>query len=343
MQPAEQWLLALADPEPKKLVFPRRKLDADGIMMLCLLADLHGVLPAVWSKLEKLFAGNGSELLAPNQNVEQILTEFAPVQKRLAERAAMAMFLGAETKRLLGKFSNAGASGIALKGIDFATRLYAQPSLRLFVDIDLLISAKDWETILAVMTQQGYAPHETELKYTTGYAERTWEHPAMPGAMVEVHDNLVNSPTIRRGVSTRLEDLPLEKLPDGTLRPTPAGLLIIATVHAAASHSFDKLQHLCDITQIARNKAGAIDESELKNAIAKTGAGFCVAAGLDLAARTFNDSSCAELLQRLDLHWPRWLARRLVTPLVVVRSQGRRRAGLSWRRQWLRQMLKRRR
>ena len=99
------------------------------------------------------------------------------------------------------------------------------------------------------------------MKYAGRLSERSWEHPAMPGAMVEVHDNLVNSPTVRRGVSVRLEDLPLERGPDGRLRATPAGLLIIAAVHGAASHGFEKVQHLCDIAQVVRGRAGPVDET----------------------------------------------------------------------------------
>ena len=344
MQPIEQWLLVLADPEPHPQVeLPRARLAADDVMRLCLLAEQHGVLPSVWTRLEKILKENPACLLGREVNQEKILAGLEPVRRRLAERAAMAMFLGAETKAVLRRLSDAGTPVIVLKGMDFATRLYAPPSLRPFVDIDLLVRGRDRERVSAAMTAAGYVPRETELKYATGYAEWTWEHPAMPGAMVELHDNLVNSPTLRRGVSVRLEDLPLGPGADGVFRPTPAGLLIIAAVHAAASHSFDKLQHLCDIAQIVRQRAGGIDETELRNCATKTGAEFCLAAGLDLTARTLGDSASAELLGRLALRWPRWRARRLVTPAVVVRSQGLRRAGVSWRRQLLRQMLKSRR
>jgi hypothetical protein len=194
--------------------------------------------------------------------------------------------------------------------------------------------------VRAAMSRLGYAPVETPMKYATGYSEQTWEHPSIPGALVEVHDNLVNSPTVRRGVSVGLEDLPLERGTDGQLRATPAGLLVIAAVHGAASHSFDKLQHLCDIAQIVRGRAGPIDESSLRECVAKTGAGFSVAMGLDLTARALGEKTAANLLARLQPRWPRRMARVLITPALVVRSQGQRRRGGSWRRQLLRQMLK---
>ena len=161
--------------------------------------------------------------------------------------------------------------------------------------------------------------------------------------MVEVHDNLVNSPTVRRGVSVRLEDLPLERGPDGRLRATPAGLLIIAAVHGAASHGFEKVQHLCDIAQAVRGRAGPVDEKSLRECVAKTGASLSLATALDLTARSLNEPACAQLLGRLGLRWPRRIVRLLMTPAVVVRSQGAHRRGVTWRRRMLRQMLKSRR
>ena len=117
----------------------------------------------------------------------------------------------------------------------------------------------------------------------------------------------------------------------------------MAAVHGAASHSFDKIQHLCDIAQIVRGRAGTLDLEIVNRCLGKTGAAFSVAAGLDLTARAFNDLACAELLEKLNFSWPRRIARLLVTPALVVSSQGPRRRFGSWRRQLLRQMLKSRR
>jgi hypothetical protein len=343
MQPAEYWLLTLADPERQGIEWPRKRLDTQGIFSLCLLAELHGVLPNVGNQIERLLAENPERLMDAAQTGSKILPQLEPMRRRLAERSAMSLFLGAETRKLVRELKGQGVKIIVLRGMDFASRLYAQPALRPFIDVDLLIHEKDWKNVSSTLARLGYLPREIQLKHAEGYSERTWEHPTMPGAMIEVHDNLVNSPTVRRGVSVRLEDLPLERDAKGFFQPTPAGLFIIAAVHSAASHGFDKLQHLCDIAQIARSRAGRINESELRECAAKTGAGFCVAVGLDLAARAFDDSASAELLARLNFRWPRRFTRWLVTPALVVRSQGPRRYAGSWRRQLLRQMLKSRR
>jgi hypothetical protein len=342
MTAPEQWLLALADPEYLRGNLPRQRLDTENVVSVCVHAELHGVLPATLKQVDRLLHSQPEKILSTPGSNSEVIAVINPMRKRVAERSAIALFLGAESRKIPDELRAAGAEAIVLKGADFATRLYTPPVLRPFIDVDLLVRVGDWDCVSATMSRLGYAPRETSLKYASGYSERTWEHPAMPGAMVELHDNLVNSPTIRRGVSVRFEDLPLERGADGQLRATPAGLLIIASVHGAASHSFDKLQHLCDIVQIVRGRAGRIDEASLRECMARTGAGFSVAMGLDLTARTFNETAATDLLARLKLRWPRRTARLLITQALVVRSQGPRRRGVSWRRQTLRQMLKNR-
>jgi hypothetical protein len=343
MRPEEEWLLALADPEGARGFLPGRRLNVPGVVSLCLLANRHGVLPAVLRQVECLLRDEPAKLLADARAVSEVSQAMGQVKSRLAQRSAIAMFLGAEAQRLVGEFAAAGAETIVLKGVDFAVRLYAHSALRTFGDIDLLVRMGDWKAVEATMARLGYSTRETRLKYAGGYSERTREHPEMPGAMVEVHDNLVNSPTIRRGVSVRLEDLPFEHGPDGRPRAAPAGLLIIAAVHGAASHGFEKVQHLCDIVQVVRGRAGPVDEKSLQECVAKTGAGLSLATALDLTARSLNEPACTQLLGRLELRWPRRMVRLLMTPAVVVRSQGAHRRGVTWRRRTLRQMLKSRR
>ncbi len=338
-----RWLFALADPESVPDGYPVERLDLERARDLGLLANAHGVLPAVLDRMDHLLHSDPGRFLTVQSGMAETWAALTPLRERLAQRAAMALFLEVEANLLLKHLTAAGAKAILLKGPDFAARLYSRRALRTFGDIDLLVRPDDWDCVAATMASRGYLSRETPLKYAGGYAERTWENPAMPGAMVEVHDNLVNSPTVRRGVSVGLEDLPLERGTGGELRATPAGLLLIATVHGAASHSFDKVQHLCDLAQIVRGRAGTIDETSLRECAARTRSEFCVALGLDLTARALNAGAPAELLNRLDWRWPRRRARLLITPGVVVRSQGKRRHYESWRRQLLRQMLKSRR
>ena len=339
----EPWLLALCDPENPCRNPPRQKLGVQNILLLCLHAELHGVLPAVLKKIEHRLRQEPGTLLVQADLSSAALTAIQPLQKRLAEKAAIVLFLDTELRRIMAEIHAASAVAMPLKGSDFATRLYQPPALRSFGDVDLLIRAGDREAVRTVMARLGYVTQEEPMKHAAGYSEQTWEHPAMAGALVEVHDNLVNSPTIRRGVSVEFEDLPMERGPHGHLRPTPAGLLVIAAVHGAASHSFDRLQHVSDIAQIVRGRAGAVDEASLRECLARTGAGFSVALGLDLVGRIFDEQAAMDLLARIKPRWPRRVTRLLITPASIARSQGQRRRGTSWRRQMLRQMLKSRR
>ena len=299
--------MTLADPKFQADHLPRQKLKAAEVAPLCVLSEMHGVLPATLERLDWMLRNKPELLLsAPGLNLE-ILASLQPMQKRLTERAAIALFLGAESRRIQLELRATGVEAMLLKGLDFAGRLYAPPALRSFNDIDVLVRASEWEGVAATLARLGYLPQETPMKYARGYSERTWQHPAMPGAMVEVHDNLVNSPTVRRGVSVRLEDLPTQRASDGLLRARP------------------------------------IEEAALRECLEKTGAGFSVALALDLTARTLNETAAAELLARLKPRWPRRLARLLITPALVAQSQGPRRRAGSWRRQTLRQLLKRRR
>jgi hypothetical protein len=343
MTAPEKWLLALADPESLVANLPRQKLSAEDVIWVCVHAELHGVLPATMKWLERLLHSEPERILVTPAMNPEISTSIQPMRKRLAERAAISLFLGAESQQIAAELLAAGVESIPLKGADFAARLYVPPLLRSFNDVDLLVRASDWDGVEATLTQLGYLPKIEPMKYAGGYSERVWENPTVPGALVEMHDNLVNSPTIRQGVSVRFEDLPLERGSDGHLRVTPAGLLVIAAVHAAASHSFDRLQHLCDITQIVRGRAGPIDEASLRQCLAQTGAGFSVAVGLDLVRRVFNEPKADDWLARMKPSGPRGIARLLITPTSLARSQGQRRRGLTWRRQLLRQMLKSRR
>jgi hypothetical protein len=343
MKPEEEWLLILADPEGPRRPLPGRRLNVPEAASLCLRANMHGVLPAVMRQVERLLRDEPAKLLADVKAVSEVSQTLGQVKDRLAQRSAMAMFLGTESQRLVGELAAAGAEAIVLKGVDFAIRLYRHSALRTFGDVDLLVRMSDWDAVNATLSRLGYESREQSMKHADGYSERSWEHPAMPGAMIEVHNNLVNSPTIRRGVSVRLEDLPLERGPEGRRRATPAGLLIIAAVHGAASHGFEKVQHLCDIAQVVRGRAGPVDEQSLRECVVKTGAGLSLAAALDLTARALNEPACAQLLGRLELRWPRRIVRLLMTPAVVVRSQGAHRRGVTWRRRTLRQMLKSRR
>ena len=164
MKPEEEWLLVLADPEGPRSPLPGRRLNVPGVASLCLLANMHGVLPAVLWQVERLLRDEPAKLLADTKTVSEVSQAMGQVKNRLAQRSAMAMFLGAEAQRLVGEFAAAGAEGIVLKGADFAARLYAHSALRTFGDIDLLVRMSDWEAVDATMARLGYESREQAIE-----------------------------------------------------------------------------------------------------------------------------------------------------------------------------------
>lgn len=151
----------------------------------------------------------------------------------------------------------------------------------------------------------------------------------------------MNSPPLRRRISVAYDDLQVEDGPEvgrSEPRPSASSLLLIAAVHGAVGHRFDRLQILCDVCQCARRAAGALDEKWLADAAARTGSRRALQAALSLAGDAFGGPGCRELIERLGWGKPGGAWRCLLTPAVVLRSD---RPLAKLRRQLFRELLKR--
>jgi hypothetical protein len=302
------------------------------------------------------------------------------------------MVLRRQLRDVANAFAARRIPALVLKGAEFADRLYPRPDLRPFGDIDLLVPSDAVERAAAALVESGYAETPTPMKHAAGYAERTYRlqgpgaptphaghaaqaipaaqgTPAAPGlaanaGAVELHWNLVNSPTLRRGLSVAFEDLvqsegrtlapgesPLgttpggrptlapDKGPEGATSDAPAAMgnrqwamgngqfrldasamLLVAAVHAAASHAFDRLGPLCDIRQLVRGAAGPVEVERLRELIDRTGAGLAVATALELTGRIFGDEGPRAMVAALGLPRPRLLCSVLLTKGVVLRG-----------------------
>lgn len=310
----EAWLLRLALPDCAG-VSDLPALSPAGFSRLGELARHHGVLPSVVMNAAKLTSHH-----------------VAALQESLLGPAAFAITLRLRLSPVLGALQQRDVPAVVLRGPDFADRLYPQPGLRLFTDLDILVPRGRLDDAGEALRAIGYElRHIKNLKHTDPYGEQLWKHPDHGQEQVEIHWNLVNSPVLQRRVSVELGDLSCEP---GTRRLSPASLLLMAAVHGATSHSFDRLQILCDIRQIARLN---VDAEELAAACRRTGSAFSVVAGLGLAERAFRDDACRRL--RRQLAADSLFARCVLTPRVVLRP------GLfvnKWRRQLFRELLKRR-
>ena len=231
---------------------------------------------------------------------------------------------------------------VVLKGPDFADRLYPDPGLKPFRDIDLLVPPRALADIEQVLEHLGYRPAEpAPMKHAGGYGQRSWRPSDGPGGNLEIHHNLVNSPTLRRRVSVEFDDLEIDENSAAAAelpKPSPSALLLIAAVHGATSHSFDRLQILCDVCQSVRGAAGHIDNQWLAKKAKQTGSSFAVATALALAGRALGEPACFSLLQELRRALPIRIWPGLLTPSVVLRSHSP--VG-AFRREIFRELLKR--
>ncbi len=332
----EQWLLATADPAGPRLPLPAplhpRRLGA-----FWAAADRHGVLPAVAANLRALVCERGAACVCAEAGpLEEML---ASAEERLVTRTGLSLLLRHRLRAIASALGERGLRAVVLKGPQFADRLYPDPALRPFTDLDLLAAPAAVPQVEAALTAIGYRPEPAPgRKHAGGYGERAWRLPEAPTGAVEVHWNLVNSPPLRRRVSVEFADLQLEAA-DGAPRPTPASLLAVAAVHGATGHRFDRLQVLCDVCQAARGAAGEPDEGWLAEFGRRTGAAEVIATALYLAARALGEPRCEELRGRLFGRLPGAGSRLLLSPAVVLRS---RRPLARLRRQLYREMLKRR-
>ncbi|HSW01178.1 MAG TPA: nucleotidyltransferase family protein [Sedimentisphaerales bacterium] len=332
--PFHAWLLALSDPDGRRAL-PSHPLAVGRWVALWERADYHGVLPAAVANARRILTTLGGDGLAAME------ASLPGVRNRLIGRAALSLAIRSQIRQIADEFQAHAVPAAVLKGADFADRLYPDPSLRPFTDLDLLVPEQRVAEAEAAMSRLGYTPCEASMKYHGGYGERSWVRPNRREGTVEIHWNLVNSPTIRRGVSVAWEDLAFEDGPgtdDSLCRPTPPARLLIAAVHAAASHGFDRLGPLHDVCLAARRCESPADGQWLAQASRRTGAELSLAVSLALARRLFDEPACSRLQAAMRL--PRrgaWSL--LLTPGVVLR--GHRRLD-SPRRQLFRELLKRR-
>jgi hypothetical protein len=338
------WLLALCDPAGAAPELPGVRLRPPELAVLWLEARRHGVLPAVAANLRRTAAAAGhSRVVAgpPPEAVRAVETGLMVSKGALLNYTGLSLAIRGQQSRIAQALSAEGIPALVLKGAAFADRLYPAPHLRHFTDLDLFVPEEAVPEVDAALESLGYAPApRPPLKYAEGYGERMWHPPDEGGANLEVHWDLVNSPSLRRHVSVRFRDMQLEAEvgPDGLARPTAASLLLIAAVHGALGHRFDRLQNLCDVCQAARGSAGRTDAGWLSETASRTGASLALTAALSLSGRALGEPACSELLGALDLPPVGRLWSLLLTPEVVVRSNE---PVPRLRRQLMRELLKR--
>jgi hypothetical protein len=152
---------------------------------------------------------------------------------------------------------------------------------------------------------------------------------------VEIQANLIHSRKIGSAVGLSFDEL----LEAGDGDPeAPIVLLIVAAVHGAAVHQFDRLQHIIDVLQAVRNADGKVDAAQLQLAAQRVGATAALQTALDLTAEIYGDRYCRMLADQMHAPW-RALRRWLVTVDVILRARSVAKRRDNWRRRLLRLLL----
>ena len=341
------WLLALADAGGVRHPLPRALLRGSDLKPLREAAARHGVLAAVTGNLRQAVRQFGPERVVVAQPDRRRAREaledfFTAARERLVGQTAFSLLVRRQHDEIGAALARAGAPAVVLKGPAFADRLYPEPALRHFTDIDLLTPKRSVADVERVLEGLGYRrAKEPPRKYAAGYAENAWRLEETPAGTVEVHWDLTNSPSLRRRVSVTYDDLEIESsaAPNDALPElSSSSLLLVAAVHGVVGHRFDRLQVVCDVCQAARGAAGELDDGWLREVTSRTGSAFALAMALAVSGEALREPQCGRVLERLGLAqvgrgW-RWL----VTPTVVAGSE---RPLAKLRRQLLREVVKR--
>jgi len=298
------WLMRLCDPEGCSGL-PARQLDPAGLKRLLQLADSHAVTGAVLDNIRHIETANDRGRLVREStagDAAAVEAARAAARERWFDLVAHSLLIRQRTVMIVDALADAAVPAGLVKGEDFADRLYSPASLRPFRDIDLILPREQMPTAAAVMEALGFREAGCG-RHAGEYGERTWDGPDRPLVRVDLHWNLINSPTQRHQSSLPYEAFAWTPETGRTgarrLYTSPAGMLLIAAVHAALGHRFDRLQQLCDIRQICRGAAGEVDVEWLAEAATRHGVATAVAGALEVTARLLDDEATADVRRRV--------------------------------------------
>lgn len=306
--------IALCDPEMRLPLPPGSRLARISPQELCRRACFHGVHHFLLANLQ-----------TPGRTVGYPTTWVVASGELLTEvvrkDAARTLLLRAEGHRILRALRSAGTGVLLLKGADFADHLYPLPGLRSSTDIDLMVRERDFGRAGDMLESMGCRPVAEEgRKHAAPYGEELFSlDTAGVTVRVELHWNMVNSPSLHRAVTLAYDDLVME---DGRLENE--GRLLIAVVHGGTGHQFDRLKFLVDLLQLFRRDDGIFDTTWLKERVRRTGSERVLSMACWLVQTIFGETSPLLLPEELALPYPspllRWL---LGTGVLLATSPGR--------------------
>ncbi|MCC0018151.1 MAG: nucleotidyltransferase family protein [Rhodobiaceae bacterium] len=338
---APLWLARFGDPAGENPRASAARLDLP--MSEAVVAEIvsqagaHGVIMAVARNLAAIAHGDAHGLgNAPGEDAQEAVRALiATLQTSYRAQAARNMALDQLGGQIQTALAAAGLPAVIVKGPDFARNVYGGLSSRAFTDIDILAAPGAATAVAQTVERLGFEPVEPSDK-RAAYTERQYWREKGAGShdLVEVHTDMVHAPKLRHALSMGYEDYAGPAAGGITM----ASRLVLAGLHGATSHLFDRLQNIVDMMMIAR---AGVDGRELAERARRSGAETPVRTGLSIAHAIFGCEACRALLSAVDARSTDMLARLLVSPHCVLHAQSSHRARHSWRRQAYRWLLAR--
>jgi hypothetical protein len=293
----------------------------------------HRVLPAMTRGLRRLARDRGPADLFERPAAANAALDAA--EGVVAEMIGFSELLRSVQGEILADFGARGIPVVALKGASFADRLYPDPALRSFSDIDILVPGRALAEARRALAGAG-------LELVPGrnaerYAHENWRHHLPGNSPVELHWNIVSSVKMRRAVRVSYEQLTGAATVPGDLSAT--ALLYLAVLHGAVGHGFERLQHVFDVVQAARGSAGPIDRPALRRLAEATSGELALEAALLLTGRIAGDPATLALARDIGCGARARGLAALLGRATTLEAQGARRRRHSWRRQLFRELL----
>ncbi|GAC1671220.1 MAG: hypothetical protein PVS2B2_02420 [Candidatus Acidiferrum sp.] len=236
-------------------------------------AEDHGVLGHLATRLHAIDYGSAPEA------IKQLLRE------RHRAQLFHVLKMSAELFRLMDRFTAAGIESLVIKGPVLAVQAYADPGMRSYNDLDLLVRPRDIPRATEVMIAEGYEPKIPVNALVTGKipGQYFFHHPDSK-QIVELHNEntlryfprpLPLEKVFQRRISVRIHgrEVPALSVEDG---------LVLICIHGA-KHFWERLMWIADVAGLVSLQQG-IDWERASAAADEVGAGHMLHAGLQLAS-----------------------------------------------------------
>jgi hypothetical protein len=208
-------------------------------------ADRHGVLPLVCRNLEQA-AGQ----LMPEEELRQL-------NSRARKAAARSFALACELPEILDLFQAHGIRALPFKGPALSTFLYGEPTLREFVDLDVIVAPHDARRAIDLLLSCGYAGAHGAAPANSHCSLFSNRH----GVNLEIQWSLADRWGLRQ--SAECAPLAFEELwrhRENVVvcgRPVPTlcaqAMVLVLCVHGAR-HGWSRLVWLCDFAALAASR-----------------------------------------------------------------------------------------